>query len=395
MSNQVNAEELFIRARPIHVRRTQSLLAVLVLMIASFIAWANWATLDEQVRTSGKVIVSSRSQKVQAVDGGVLSRMLVREGQSVEAGDLLAELDRTRFAAGAQELRGKALSLRANVERLTAEINDEPLEFSDEVEQDPRLVRIQRELHKRRLRLQNDTLSSIKSALSLAKQELAALEDLASTGDASQSELLQARRRVVELQGEWANSRNEYQREAQARLGDLQSELQQTLQQLKQRDEALDATRIRAPMAGTVKNIEISTIGAVLKSGEELMQIVPSNEPMLVEARLMSRDVAFVRPGLRANVKLDAYDFTVYGSLTGAVTYISPDTIDTDLKQDEQPYYRALVEITELPQRPGMDPIEVIPGMTATIEIITGEKTVAQYLLKPLRRGSAAALTER
>lgn len=167
------------------------------------------------------------------------------------------------------------------------------------------------------------------------------------------------------------------------------------MQGLKQRQEALAATIITAPMSGAVKNVGVTTIGAVLKSGEELLQIVPSDEPLLIEARVYSKDVAFVRPGLHANVKLDAYDFTVYGSLAGEVVYVSPDTIDVDLKNNEDPYYRALVKINKIPERPSVDPLEIIPGMTATIEIITGHKTVAQYMLKPLRRGSAEALTER
>lgn len=388
-------EEMFARTRPLDVAKSGRMLWLMVFTVLAFVAWANWATLDEQVRATGKVIVSSRSQVVQAVDGGVLSAMYVKEGETVEAGQVLAELDQTRFAASAQETRFKAVDLRANVERLRAELNNEPLEFSPEVLSDPDLVRRQTNLHNRRLQQQREEKASIRQSLALAQEELTALENLAKTGDAAQSELLNARRQVVDLQAELTNRTNEYRREAQEQLSTTQSELEQTLQVLKQRDEALKATKIRSPMAGAVKNISISTMGAVLKSGDELMQIVPSDEPMLVEARVYSKDVAFIRPGLESNVKLDAYDFTVYGGLRGEVTYISPDTIDEDLKQNEDPYYRALIEIDEIPQREGKEPIEIIPGMTTTVEIITGQKTVAQYILKPLRRGSAAALTER
>lgn len=388
-------EELFARARPLDVARSAQLVVLLSATVIAFVIWANWAVLDEQVRAQGKVIVSSRSQIVQAVDGGVLSKLFVKEGQLVSAGDVLAELDRTRFAASAEETNVKALNLRATVERLRAELEGGPLEFSDVVSADPALIRRQTNLYNRRLQLQREERQSLEKALVLVKEELTALQELALTGDAAQVELLKARRQVIELQAELINKKNEYRREAQEQLAQTQSELEQAMQVLRQRNEALDATTITAPMSGAVKNVSVSTIGAVLKSGEELLQIVPSDEPLIVEARIYSKDVAFVRPELKANVKLDAYDFTVYGSLKGKVTYVSPDTIDEDLKQNEEPYYRALVEIDDVPEQVEVDPIDIIPGMTTTVEIITGHKTVAQYLLKPLRRGSAAALVER
>jgi adhesin transport system membrane fusion protein len=351
--------------------------------------------LDEQVRATGKVIVSSRSQIVQVVDGGVLKELRVKEGDVVQAGDVLAELDRARFEASAAEIRSKVLDLTANVQRLQAELDGLPLTFSKVIQDEPELAIRQRSLHERRLRQQRQERESLAKSLSLAEEELSAVQQLARTGDASESEVLSARRQVIELKGKLTNSQNEYRRDAQNELAVTQSELEQTLQVFRQRKEALDATVIHAPMSGSVKNIRITTMGAVLKSGDELMQIVPSDEPMLVEVRLYSKDVAFVRPGLRANVKLDAYDSSIYGSLVGEVVYVSPDTIDEDLKQNEDPYYRAQVKITKLPERAKVEPLEVIPGMTATAEIITGHRTVAQYILKPLRRGSAEALTER
>jgi adhesin transport system membrane fusion protein len=391
----ISAEELFSRSRPINIGAAGRMLWVMGLTVVASVAWANWAVLDEQVRASGEVIVSSRSQIVQVVDGGVLQTLNVKEGELVNAGDVLAELDRARFAANAAETRSKVLDLTANVERLRAELNGTPLKFSDAVARESDLAERQNNLHTRRLRQQREERNSVKKSLRLAQEELSALQQLARTGDASQSEVLSARRQVVELTAELTNRQNEYRRDAQKELASTQAELEQTLQIYKQRQEALSATIIRAPMSGSIKNIRITTLGAVLKAGDELLQIVPSDEPLLIEARIYSKDVAFVRPGLRANVKLDAYDSSIYGSLEGEVVYVSPDTIDEDLRQNEDPYYRAQVKITQLPERKGIEPIEVIPGMTATAEIITGHRTVAQYILKPLRRGSAEALTER
>ena len=391
----ISAEDLFSRSRPINIGAAGRMLWVMGLTVVASVAWANWAVLDEQVRASGEVIVSSRSQIVQVVDGGVLQSLNVKEGELVSAGDVLAELDRTRFAANAAETRSKVLDLTANVERLRAELNGTPLKFSDAVARESDLADRQKNLHTRRLRQQREERVSVKKSLRLAQEELSALQQLARTGDASQSEVLSARRQVVELTAELTNRQNEYRRDAQKELASTQAELEQTLQIYKQRQEALAATIIRAPMSGSIKNIRITTLGAVLKAGDELLQIVPSDEPLLIEVRIYSKDVAFVRPGLRANVKLDAYDSSIYGALEGEVVYVSPDTIDEDLRQNEDPYYRAQVKITELPERKGIEPIEVIPGMTATAEIITGHRTVAQYILKPLRRGSAEALTER
>lgn len=389
------SEQLFVRTRKLELGVAGKVLWAVVAMFIAATAWANWAVLDEQVRATGKVIVSSRSQIVQVVDGGVLRSLRVKEGDVVQAGDVLAELDRVRFEASAAETQSKALDLSANVQRLQAELLGKPLTFSGDIEAEAELATRQRDLHLRRLRQQREERESVEKSLRLAEEELRALQQLAMTGDASQSEVLSARRQVVELRAELINRQNEYRRDAQKELATTQSELEQTLQILKQRTEALEATTIRAPMSGSVKNIGITTLGAVLKPGDELMQIVPSDEPMLVEVRIYSKDVAFVRAGLKANVKLDAYDSSIYGSLDGEVTYVSPDTIEEDLRQNEDPYYRAQVKITRLPERPNMEPVEVIPGMTATAEIITGHKTVAQYIMKPLRRGSAQALTER
>ncbi len=390
----LSAERLFARSEPLGAQTAGRLLWLLILLVLSFVAWAQWAMLDEQIRSPAKVVVSSRSQIVQAVDGGVLRVMHVREGTRVREGDLLAELDTARFEARRQEMGLRATNLRADIARLEAELADRPIQFPPSVLADKALVQSQIELYKRRRQQFFESQQNLQESLELARQELAALAALAETGDAGTSEVLQAKRQVTELEGKLANAFNTYRAEAQDELTRASAELDQVNEVLKQRDEALQATRIRAPMAGVVKNISVSTLGAVLAPGDEIMQIVPSEEPLLIEVKVSSRDVAFLRTGMPANVKLDAYDFTVYGALKGEVTYISPDTIEGELQCDEDPYYRVMVEIREYPAS-SAEQFEVIPGMSALAEIITGRRTVAQYLLKPLLRGSAAALTER
>lgn len=387
-------ERIFARAAPLQVEKTNRVFYILSGMLLLAAAWASWAKLDEQIRAPGTVIVSSRSQVIQAVDGGVLSKLLVQEGAIVKAGDLLAELDPVRFEASSDEVKAKVLSLKASVARLEAEMNERPLVFPADVATDSSIVSAQRELYDRRRQLQREEQDSIAKSLKLAQDELASNEALEKTGDASITEVLRARRQVNELRAMGVNKRNAYRQDTQAELAKSRSELEQAQQILTQKKEALDATRIRAPMAGTVKNIRITTRGAVLRAGEELMQIVPSDDPLIIEAKVKTSDVGFLRKNLKANVKLDAYDSAIYGSLKGHVTYISADTLQEELRRDEQPTYRVHVQIDSIPEQ-HRDKIEVLPGLTGTVEIITGERTVAQYLLKPIRRIGSEALVER
>ncbi len=388
------SERLFARTDPLQTQRsTRQLLGVSAAILVA-VAWAFWAIIDEQVRAPGTVIVSSRSQVIQVVDGGVLRTLHVREGDIVKSGDLLAELDIVRFAASSEEIQSKVISLRAAIQRAEAELDSKPLKFSSDVAKYRDIVSAQSDLYDRRLRLQREELEGLQQSLKLANEELKLVTQLTSTGDASRTEVLKAQRQVSDIQSTITNKRNGYRQEAQADLAKNRSDLEQAEQVLTQRNQALASTRLTAPMSGIIKNVRITTLGAVLKPGDELMQIVPSDEPMLIEAKVKPADVAFIRKDLKANVKLDAYDYTVYGSLKGHVTYISADTLEEDLKKDEQPYYRVHIQIDSIPTQ-HRDKIEVIPGMTAKVEIITGERTVAQYLLKPLRRVGSEALVER
>lgn len=390
----IDSKRMFARVQPLDTRSSRRTMWVLALFIVSCALWAHYAQLEEQVRAPGKVIVSSRSQVVQAVDGGVLRKLYVKEGDPVKAGDLIAELDPKRFQASNDEIRAKVAGLRANIMRLEAELAGAEPKFSSEIRAYPDIVSAQRDLHARRAQAQREELSSIEQSLRLAQAELTSLERLALSGDAARTEVLRARRQVNELQGNLTNKRNNYRQDAQSEIAKNQADLEQADQVLAQRREALQSTKLRAPMTGTVKNVKITTLGAVLKAGDEILQIVPSDEPLIIEAKVKSGDVAFLRPGLHANVKLDAYDYTVYGSLKGHVSYLSPDTLEEDIKKDEQPYYRVLIQIDEIPEDKSK-PLEVIPGMTAVAQIITGERSVMAYLLKPIRRISGEALTER
>lgn len=388
------ADRLFARVEPLALGRATRVLLVVAGVLAAAWGWASWAMIDEQIRAPGTVIVSSRSQVVQIVDGGVLRSLHVREGDAVKAGDLLAELDTVRFEASSDEVRAKVISLKAAIERLEAELTGRELRFPSEIASYRDIVEAEHNLYERRKQSQKAELEGIDQSIALARQEMEIVTQLSASGDASKSELLKARRQLSELESARTNKLNAYRQDAQTQLAKANADYEQARQLLTQRRQALESTKLRAPMSGLVKNVQVTTLGAVFRPGDELLQIVPSDEPLIIEARVRTADVAFLRKGLKANVKLDAYDYTVYGSLKGHVTYISPDTLKDDMQRDEEPYYRVHIQIDHIPTQ-HRDAVEVLPGMTARVEIITGERTVAQYLLKPLRRIGSEALVER
>lgn len=387
-------ERLFARTEALRYGMWSRNMWIIVIMVVGGWAWASYAMIEEQIRAPGVVIASSRSQIVQVIDGGVLHNLHVREGDTVKAGDLIAELKTDRAETSQDEARAKVVSLSANIERLQAELAREPLKFSKDVRVYDDIVVSQRRLHERRLQFQSEEKSAIERSLRLATDELESMERLAATGDAAATEVLRARRQVNELQGTLTNKLNGYRQEAQSDLVKSRSELEGALQQLILKGQAVDATQLKAPMSGIVKNVKVTTLGGVLKPGDELLQIVPTDDVLIIEAKVKSADVGFLRKDLHANVKLDAFDSTVYGSLEGHVTYISADVLEGDLRKDEQPTYRVHIEIDKTPDVRNKA-MEIIPGMSATAEIITGERSVAQYLLKPIRRGMSAALVER
>lgn len=361
-------------------------------LLVILVLWACLTSLEEQIRAPGTVIASSRSQVIQIVDAGTLQELKVKEGDVVKAGDLLALLDPTRYQASNDEIAAKAASLQANLDRLESELAGTALKFSPRVSAYADLITTQRSLAAKRRQAQQEELSAINQSQLLAQQELNSLLRLVKTGDASETEVLRARRQVNDLQAQRTNKRNAFRQEAQSEMAKTRAELDQTLQVLMQRSEAVASTFVKAPMDGIVKNVRFTTLGAVLKSGDELLQIVPSNDPLIVEAKVKPKDVGFLRIGLPANVKLDAYDYTRYGTLTGKVIYISADTLTENLQRDEQPYYRVHIETKDTDGR--LSNLDVRPGMTASAEIITGNRSVASYVIKPLRRGIDEALHE-
>ena len=358
--------------------------------------WAHWAVLDQITRAPASVIASSKTQIIQSMDGGTIEVMHVREGDTVEADQLLVEFDKTRPEASYLEARAKMAGLMATVARLQAEVMGTPLQFPSVLKSYPDFVLSQTMLYNKRKAAIREEIEAIDGMVALAQRELTMTEPLLKSGDVSLTDVLRLQRQVADLKSQRTNRSNKYFQDAQAELSKAQEDLAGIEQNLAQRKSQLDLTEVRAPLKGVVKNVRITTQGGVVRPGEEVMQIVPLEDDLLVQAKVSPSDIAFIKAGQTVTVKIDAYDYTVYGDLSGKLTYISADTLSEDLRQSEQPYYRVMVRTDgrRFSARPE-EKLDIQPGMTATIEIKTGQRTVLQYLLKPVIKTLGQSLGER
>ncbi len=367
-----------------------------VFAVAGFFGWASWAELDQITRANGQVIASSRNQVIQSLDGGVLEELLVREGTQVKRGQMLFRFDKTKAQAAYLESAAKAAALKATVARLNAEVFGGQPKFPAELADYPEFVSNQRVLFNKRQSAINEEIVALEKSLALVKAELEMNLPLLKTGDVSRAEVLKLQRQVAEIQGQITNRRNKYLQDSQTDLAKAQEDLAGVMQILAQRKEQLDATEARSPMDGVVRNVRLTTRGGVARPGEEIMQIVPIEDDLIVEAKVRPADIAFVKPGLPATVKLDAYDYTIYGSLNGEVSYISADTLNEEVRGTEQPYYRVQIKTRSHNLASWKkERIDIQPGMTAMVEIKTGSNTVLHYLTKPITKTMSESLGER
>ena len=378
------------------LRRSRMTLWTTALAMAVFVAWAHYAEIDQITRAPGQVIASQRSQVIQSQDGGIIEQLMVKDGDTVERGQTLVRLEKARSEASYLEARAKSAGLTATVARLRAEVFGGDPVFPAMLASYPQFRENQLVLFTKRKSAIDEEVAALETMLGLTRRELEMTEPLLKTGDVSRTEVLRLERQVAEIASQITNKRNRYFQDAQAELSKALEDLAGIEQTMAQRITQVEQTELRAPLHGVVKNVRITTRGGVIRPGEEVMQIVPLEDDLLVEARVMPADIAFIKPGLSATVKIDAYDYTIYGDLSGKLTYISADTLTEDLRQGEQPYYRVRVrtEGKRFSGRPNQD-LEIQPGMTATVEIRTGSNTVLNYLTKPVVKTLSQALRER
>ena len=430
-ANNVSGAEMALKDRG-----SWRLILVIFLGMAAFLLWAATYRIEETARAVGRVIPSQEVQVVQSLEGGIVREVAVREGDIVEAGQVLMQIDDTRFDAELGELLERETAILAEMTRLEAEAQlSETLEFSEDLRQrnplavsaeeqvfysrrDQFLREIQvleaqlkqRESELNELRALRDRTRAIIAPLS---QEIALTRDMFERNLVPQIELLRLQSRMAELNGDIAVSeaselrlvaaideadkqtgatRSAYVLTARQRLAKLQVELAVVEETLRSANDRVTRAQLRAPVRGTVNTINAKTLGAVVQPGAPLVEIVPVDDSLLIEADLGPRDIAFVRTGEPASVKISAYDYVVYGALEGEVVRIGADTIASE---EGTEFFRVIIRTEKSYLGSEEAPLPISPGMIASVDIQTGEKTVLSYLAKPILRAQSEALRER
>lgn len=352
--------------------------------------WAYFGSLDEVSTGTGKVVPSSREQVLQSLDGGVLTELMVHEGDKVQAGEVVARLDPTRSESNVGESAAKYRASLASSARLYAEVNDLSLKFPDSLKAWPDLLASETRLYKTRRAQLTDSQREIQDAIDSVNKELAITQRLEKSGAASHVEVLRLQREKSDLGLKITDLRSQYYVQAREELSKANAEVDMLSSILKGREDSVNRLTVRSPMRGIVKNIQVTTIGGVIPPNGDLMEIVPLDDHLLIEARLSPRDIAFIHPGQRALVKITAYDYAIYGGLEGEVETISPDTIQDKVKP-EIVYYRVFIRTHQdyLVNKKGHK-FSISPGMVASVDIKTGEKTIMDYLIKPFNRAKEA-----
>lgn len=368
----------------------RKLVWILGALFAAALAWAWFASLDEVATGTGRVVPTNREQVIQSLEGGILKKLLVRQDEIVKPGQLLAQLDPTQAGSTMEESAAKYRAALAAIARLQAEANGTPLRFPSELDTFPELKAAETRLYETRRRSLQSSLGLVDQSLALIGREVGIGQSLISVGAASSVEVLRLQRQQADLALKKADLRSQYMVEARQELAKISEQADSLAPVVRGRSDAVQRLTLRSPVRGIVKNIEVSTIGGVVPPNGKLMEIVPLDDRLLIEARLSPRDIAFIHPGQRASVKITAYDYAIYGGLEGSVTSISPDTIRDEVNPDVY-YYRVYVRTASdaLVNKAGRR-FPISPGMVATVDVHTGSKTVLQYLLKPFNRAQEA-----
>ena len=372
------------------------ILGTLIVLIIPFFIWAKSAYLEQISHATGNVIASAKTQSIQTAIDGVITEVLVHEGQEVKENQELVLLNKQQNFAAFEAANGKVAALKASLTRLKSEVYGVPLVFPNELKDYPEFTSTQTELFRRKKKALNDDISNLTESLNLTQSELNLSLPLLKSGDIGASEIIKLKRQLNEIKGQISNKNNKYFQDAQSELTKTEEDLSLRLQELEDKKVTLEHSIIYAPMNAIVKNILITTKGAKVRPGDVILELVPSNDRLIVEAKFNPKELSFIKLGQKAAVKLDAYDYSIYGIFHGSVTYISPDSISERTQKGEEFYFRVQIELDtkELIAKNGKR-IEISPGMSATVDIITGERTVFDYLTKPIFKTLSESFQER
>lgn len=360
--------------------------SALFLIVA--LLWANYAILDEVTTGQGKVIPSSQIQVIQNLEGGIVKQIFVKEGEIVKKGQTLMQIDNTRFMSSYSEAEKKIHSLQLEIIRLNAEINNTTPVFPEELKKtQPSLVSDQQSLYQSRM----NELNQLKVSLELAEKELNMTRPLLKSGSVSPVEVIRLDRTVSEIKG----NIDKFKSDELDKLNRARGDLSALLEANKADQDRLARTTVRSPVYGIIKQIKTTTIGGVVQPGNDIIEIVPLEDTLLIEAKIRPADIGFIHAGQKAMVKITAYDFSIYGGLEGEVEQISADTIVDETDKKNESFYVIRVRTYQNHLGNKAKPLPIIPGMLATVDILTGEKSVLEYILKPIIKAKQTALRER
>jgi adhesin transport system membrane fusion protein len=377
---------------------SNALLYGIAIFMLVMLVWSKYAILDEITSAIGKVVPSGEIQIIQSLEGGIVSDLYVKEGDTVQKGQMLLRLDDTQFKSSYYEGLAKYQALVASAARLKAEASGQDhITFpADLIKARPDLVQSETQLFNQETAQLNANLVTLRRSYGLAQQMLGISQPLVQQGLMSKLELLGRESSVNDLQGKINQTLQDFQSKARESYNQNMAQLTSLNEALTGMKDRMVRTTIRSPVKGTVKNINVTTIGGVIQPGMDIMEIVPLEDTLLIEAYVRPADIAFVHPDQEAMVKFTAYDFSIYGGLDGRVVFISPDTmVNPDTPNDKTNYYKILVRTHKAELGTAKKPLPIIPGMTVAVDIKTGRKSVLDYLLNPIMKARTNALRER
>jgi len=444
MNNDENfVNSLYGQANEMPSKLLDKVFIAILLFLISSIIWASFAKIDELTRGEGKVVPANKIQTIQSLDGGIISEILVKEGQAVIKGQALMKIDTTRFQASFEENEEKYLSLLAKQTRLNAQLNykinknRKDINYPKELSKRKIYKKSQNSIYKNKIAQYNSSVKTLKYQLYQKRQELKeivskevqlreslillreqrnTIQRLVNSGSKSNLELLKIKTTYNKAKGELKNTlisipkaqlsikeskskllerRDEFISVTSDELQEVQSQLQSLKARLISDNDKLQKTTVRSSVDGTIKQIHLNTIGGVVKSADNLIEIVPYSEILLIEAKIDPKDIAFINPTQKVIIKLTAYDFSIYGGLDGRIIEISVDSIKDEDSKENKSYYKVVVKANKNFLERNNNKLPIIPGMVASIDIITGKKTIMDFLLKPILKTQQGALHER
>ncbi|MPQ95992.1 HlyD family efflux transporter periplasmic adaptor subunit [Thioclava sp. JE_KL1] len=362
-------------------RNTIRLVAGCVLIA---LIWAGFAQIDEVTRGDGRVVPLSRLQSIQSLEGGIISKLMVHEGDLVKPGQILVKMDPTQARSDYLQTKSEMEVLEAEIARLQAEVLEKPdVGFPAKMSE---IQATEEKLFKARREKLEQSLKAIRDEEATIQKQIDITQPLTKDQSVSQIDLLKLEQQKATLVGKETETRNSYVQDAYKDLADRKAKLASLKEGIIQKEDQFKRTDIRSPVAGRVNNINITTLGGVVQPGQAIMEVTPIDDQLLIETRVRPRDVAFIAPGMPASVKITAYDYTVYGDLKGTVTQISEDTVQEQTQAGEQEYYKVMVKTDRNYLERGDQTYPIRPGMVAQVDIKSGQRSVFSYLMRPLLR---------